>query len=299
MFGFAIISARRGQKMILVTSAGGKTGKAMIERFAAQSEPVRAMMRHAEADDALQALGAVEVVHADLSDANAVAEAASGCRAIYYICPNMSEDEKVIGENVIAAAKAADVERLVFHSVLHTQVQALQHHWTRMFVEEAIVESGVPFSILQVGSYYQNMLPGWPKMLETGIHTMAYDVDARMSLVDLGDVAESAVRVLNDPGCENGIFEICGPVITLTEKAEILSEILGQSIKPLKLPVDDAVAHAAHLGVGAYGQDCMRKMFAHYDIHGLVGSSRVLEWILGRPPTDFRAFAQTVAAYRG
>ena len=119
-----------------------------------------------------------------------------------------------------------------------------------------------------------------------------------MSLVDLGDVAEAAVRVLNDPGCENGIFEICGPVITLAEKAEILSDILGQSIKAQKLPADDAVAHAAHLGVGAYGQDCMRKMFAHYDIHGLVGSSRVLEWILGRPPIDFTAFAQTVAAHQ-
>ena len=241
------------------------------------------------------ALGAVEVVHADLMDAAAMADAAKGCRAIYYICPNMTEQEQALGENIIAAAKAAEVDRLVFHSVLHTQVQALQHHWNRLFVEEAILESGVPYSILQVGSYYQNMLPGWAKMKETGIHAMAYEVEAPMSLVDLGDVADAAVKVLNDPGCANGIFEICGPVITLTEKAEILSDVLGQPIEARKLPADDAVAHAAHMGVGEFGQDCMRRMFAHYDIHGLVGSARVLEWIIGRPPVDFETFARKVA----
>ena len=163
-------------------------------------------------------------------------------------------------------------------------------------MEEAIVESGVPFSILQVGSYYQNMLPGWARMLENGIHAMAYEMDAPMSLVDLGDVAEAAARILNDPGCANGIFEICGPVITLNEKAEILSRILKRRIEARKLSVDQVIKHAAHIGVGEFGQDCMRRMFAHYDVHGLVGSSRVLEWILGRPPTDFETFAKRTAA---
>ena len=50
------------------------------------------------------------------------------------------------------------------------------------------------------------MLPGWAKMKETGIHAMAYEVEAPMSLVDLGDVADAAVKVLNDPGCANGIL---------------------------------------------------------------------------------------------
>ena len=105
-----------------------------------------------------------------------------------------------------------------------------------MFVEEAIIESGVPFSILQVGSYYQNMLPSWDKMLETGEHGMAYEVEAEMALVDLKDVSEAANRIVNDPGCVNGIFEICGPVITLVQKAAILTRVLGCKIEAKKLP---------------------------------------------------------------
>ena len=282
--------------MILITSAGGKTGKAMIEAFARSGEDVRAMMRRTDRDDELTALGAAEIFHGDLSNPADIARAAEGCRAIYYICPNMIATERDIGDNVIAAAKAANVDRLVFHSVLHTQVQALQHHWNRLFVEEAIIESGVSYSILQVGSYYQNMLPGWSKMLESGVHAMAYEVDAPMSLVDLDDVSEAAIKVVNDPACANGIFEICGPVITLTEKAKILTRILDTPIEARKLPAEQAVEHAAHMGVTEFGQDCMRRMFSHYDIHGLVGSPRVLEWILGRSPTDFEAFAKRVAA---
>ncbi len=285
--------------MILVTCAGGKTGRAMISAFADAGEKVRAMQRSTGTDEELTALGASEIVHADLGEAGAVADAVIGCRAIYYICPNMTENERCYGENVIAAARSAGVERLLFHSVLHTQVQALQHHWNRLFVEEAIVESGVPFSILQVGSYYQNMLPGWSKMVETGIHAMAYNVDVPMSLVDLEDVSAAALAVLRDPGCANGIFEICGPVITLREKAEILSDVLGRSVEAQKLPADAAIDHAARMGVGAYGQDCMRRMFANYDEYGLVGSPRVLGWLLARPPTDFETFARrTVAAQK-
>ena len=93
----------------------------------------------------------------------------------------MIENEMDIGGNVIDAAKATQVDRLIFHSVLHTQVQALPlPPGTVSSSKKLLVESGVPFSILQVGSYYQNMLPGWARMLDTGVHAMAYEVEAPM-----------------------------------------------------------------------------------------------------------------------
>ena len=76
----------------------------------------------------------------------------------------------------------------------------------------------------------------------------------------------------------------------------MLSEILGQPIKADTISTVDAVEHAAHMGVDQYGQNCMRKMFAHYNDHGLIGSTRILEWILGRPPADFRKFVQRIVS---
>lgn len=281
--------------MILVTCPGGKTGRAVIAALATAGEDVRALVRRAEAAADAKAAGAAEAAVGDLADAVSVAKAAEGVTAIYYIAPNMNPEERAFGDNVIAAARQCGA-RLVFHSVLHPQLEALPHHWQRHFVEQAILESGVPFTILQPGSYMQNMLPGWAAMVRSGVHRLAYDVDVPMSLVDLDDIAEAARRVLTGPGFENGVFELAGPPITLREKAAILTQVLGREIRAEKQPLDAFLKQAEAHGAGDYARGCMAKMMPHYDAHGLVGNPKVLGWILGRAPTDFETFARRIAA---
>ena len=287
-----------GDTMILVTCAGGKTGQAIAAALVSAGEAVRAMVRQESSVSAVEALGVAETCAGDLTNANDVGRAADGISTIYYIAPNMSPDERHMGTIMIEAAKARGVDRLVFHSVLHTQIEALAHHWERHFVEQDIINSGLPFTILQVGSYMQNMLPGWARMVETGIHRMAYDIDAPMGLVDLDDVAEAAVKVITGDGYENGMFEIAGPAITLREKAAILSEVLGKPIRAEKEPLDAFLAHGKELGFSDYTLTTMARMFPYYDEHGLVGSDKILGWILGRAPTGFAAFAKRTAAER-
>jgi uncharacterized protein YbjT (DUF2867 family) len=281
--------------MILVTCAGGKTGRAIATALAAAGEPVRAMVRHDRSLAAIEDLGPAETCAGDLSNDQDVARVTDGISAIYYIAPNMSPDERRNGTNMINAAKARGVARFVFHSVLHTQIEELAHHWERHFVEQDIINSGLPFTILQCGSYMQNMLPGWNKMVQSGIHRMAYDIDAPMSLVDLDDVAEAAVKIMTEGGYENGMFEIAGPAITLREKAEILSKVLGKPIRAEKEPLDEFLAHSRELGFSDYTLSTMARMFPYYDSHGLVGSDKILGWILGRPPTEFETFARRIA----
>ncbi|MBK18157.1 MAG: hypothetical protein CMM52_04885 [Rhodospirillaceae bacterium] len=282
--------------MILVTCAAGKTGKAIVEALRAANQPVRAMVRSTESEEALKTSGITDVIVGDLVHYEDVLEAVTGVDAVYYIAPNMDPNERLNGENIIKACNSAGVSRLVFHSVLHTQIEALPHHWERHFVEQEIMNSNLAFTILQVGSYMQNMLPAWGKMVETGIHRMAYDIDAPMSLVDLGDVAEAAVHVLADDGYINGMFEVAGPVITLTEKAAILSQVLGKEIVAEKENLDEFLDHGRAIGFGDFTLATMAKMFPYYDEHGLVGSDKVLGWILGRSPTDFETFARRAAA---
>ena len=281
--------------MILVTCAGGKTGRAIIPAFASAGHDVRAMVGRPESEPAIAGLGAAEIVSGALTDARAVAAAMRGVEAVYYIAPNMTPDERRIGDIVIGAAKDAGVERFVFHSVLHTQIEDLPHHWERHFVEQALINSGLAFTILQCGSYMQNMLPGWAKMVESGVHRMAYDIDAPMSLVDLDDIAEIAVTVTTEPGFENGIFEICGPAITLREKAEILSRVLGTPIRAEKEPLEAFLDHGRALGFNDFTLSTMARMFPYYDAHGLVGNAKTLGWILGRDPADFESFVRRAA----
>lgn len=281
--------------MILVTCAGGKTGRAIVTALVARGLPVRAMVRKPESVPALEALGATEIAVGDLEVAADVEQAVRGISALYYIAPNMNPQERAIGEIIIDAAKKAAMSRFVFHSTLHTQLEALPHHWERHFVEQSLINSGLPFVILQCGSYMQNMLPAWKKMVETGIHRMAYDVDAPMSLVDLEDICDVALTVLTEDGYLGGIFELAGPAITLAEKAAILSRIVGTEIRAEKEPLADFLEHGKALGFSDYTLEMMTQMFPYYDKHGLVGSSKVLGWLLGREPIDFEKFVRRTA----
>ena len=147
--------------MILITGAGGKTGKAVVRAMAAKSEAVRSFVHREGYESVVKALGAQEAVVGDLGDETALQGAMKGVRAVYHICPNVNPDEVIIGNSVIGAARAAGAERFVFHSVLHPQTEKMPHHWNKLRVEEALFESGLLFTILQPTAYMQNILAGW------------------------------------------------------------------------------------------------------------------------------------------
>ena len=285
--------------MILVTCAAGKTGKAIVKTLVAEGYPVRGMVRTKNSLESLKAAGVTEALVGNLAITEDVVRATKNVESVYYIAPNMDPNERLNGKNIIAACQSQNVSRLVFHSVLHTQIEALPHHWERHFVEQSILNSNIPFTILQVGSYMQNMLPAWSKMVETGIHRMAYDVDAPMSLVDLNDVSEVAVKVLADDSYSNGIFEIAGPVISLKQKAAILSKILKIDVSAEKEALEDFLDHGKSLGFSEFTLSMMSQMFPYYDEHGLVGCDKTLGWILGRSPTKFETFVRRSAASFG
>ena len=113
--------------MILVTCAGGKTGRAIAAGLAAEGTPVRAMVRRESSMASLDSLGLADICAGDLANPDDVARAADGVTAIYYIAPNMNPDERRIGNNMIDAAKKQGSVRFVFHSVLHPQLEAASH----------------------------------------------------------------------------------------------------------------------------------------------------------------------------
>ncbi|MBI3362221.1 MAG: NmrA family NAD(P)-binding protein, partial [Chloroflexi bacterium] len=141
--------------MILLTGAAGKTGRAVIRALTAKGQAVRAFVHREEHISSVTQSSASEAAVGDMRDAEAVRRAMQGVRAVYHICPNVNPEEVVIGNCVIGAARAAGVERFVYHSVLHPQTEAMPHHWNKLRVEEALFESGLPFTALQPAPYMQ------------------------------------------------------------------------------------------------------------------------------------------------
>ena len=282
-------------RMILVTGAAGKTGRAIIRTLSEKKEGVRALVNRAEQIKTVETCGAVEVVVADMRDVDAVIQSAKAVNKIYHICPNMSPDEVEIGLAAISAAQAASVDQFVYHSVLHPQTQKMPHHWLKLQVEELLLESNLPYTILQPTIYMQNVLAEWERIVEDGIYSVPYSIEMTLSMVDLEDVAKAAAHVLTETGHLGATYELAGPyMISAVQVAEIISKKLERRVKAETKPIEAWVEGASASGLGKYQIETLVKMFQYYDTFGFPGNSRVLSHLLGRPPADFRVFIKRV-----
>jgi NAD(P)H dehydrogenase (quinone) len=281
--------------MILITGAAGKTGRAVIRALLARGQAVRALVHKPEQVRPVKELGVQEVAAGDLCDPAAVGEAARGSRAIYHICPNMHPDEATIGQAVIAAARSAEVQHLVYHSVLHPQVEAMPHHWLKMRVEEQLFESGLSYTILQPAAYMQNVLAQWNSIIQDGIYPVPYGVETRLGMVDLDDVAEAAATVLTEAGHTGATYELAGAeALSQIEVAAVLADCLGRPVRVETIGIDRWKQRARASGLGIYQIKTLVKMFRYYEQHDLWGNPHVLGWLLDRPPTPFAAFVKRV-----
>jgi uncharacterized protein YbjT (DUF2867 family) len=279
---------------VLVSGAGGKTGRAVIAALTARGVSVRAMLRRSEQTEPIRAIGAQEVVIGDIRRRSCWASAVAGVQSVYHICPNIHPEEYAIGRTAIEVARAAACERFVFHSVLHPQTQGMPHHAQKLRVEEELLQSGLAYTILQPAAYMQNVLVGWPDIVEHGRYRIPYAASTRLGMVDLADVAEAAARVLIEPTHNGAIYELAGPeVLDQSEVADRLTSKLGHQVQVDVMSPGAWEAQQHAVGLGDYQIDALRKMFDHYERHGFWGNPSVLAWLLGRPPRSFAAFLDT------
>jgi uncharacterized protein YbjT (DUF2867 family) len=269
--------------MILVTGAAGKTGKAVLLALAAIGRETRAFL-HKKGQSA--EIKSREHVVGDLTDAIALEAACQGVTSIYHICPNVHPQELLIGKALINAALQAGVDRLVYHSVLYPQIEAMPHHWSKLKVEELIINSGVDFTILQPASYMQNVPPA--SFIEKGVIRVPYPVDVPFSPVDLLDVAEVAALVLSSPDHSRTTYELAGPQdLTTEDMAHIAGGILKREIHAREITLEDWKTSTQ---LEQKRQEALLAMFRHYAGHGFRGSSWTLSQLLGRHPNSFEDY---------
>ena len=137
--------------------------------------------------------------------------AMASCETIIHIGPPMHPNEVEITSRFIDAALSHDISRFVYYSVMHPLRRAVRHHRLKLDAEEALIESGLPYTIVQPMRYMQHLALIWNKVLETGVHAMPFNIDVRFNVADLRDLAEATAIVATSPGHLYATYELAGP----------------------------------------------------------------------------------------
>jgi uncharacterized protein YbjT (DUF2867 family) len=233
--------------MILVVGATGVLGSEVCRRLRRRNLPVRALVRRGSAGEgALREIGA-EISYGDLRAPATIDEACRGVRSVISTATAMGAKDKSLtlravdhdGQlHLVRAAKAAGVGQFIFVSVPpHLLSRAPLVRYKRE-VEAAVRSSGMRWTILQPTLFMEIWLS---KQLgfdvQGGKATVVGDGNARLNFISVGDVAEHAVRSLDDARLFDREIQLGGPEpLTYTDVVRIFEQASGRAIRMKRVP---------------------------------------------------------------
>jgi uncharacterized protein YbjT (DUF2867 family) len=251
--------------------------------------PFRAMYRSEE--DARKASTGVSTVIADFSSRESMKHALTGVDALYLVCspiPALVELES----NVIDASREKGVKHLVLNSALGAADYPKSFPAWHRIVEDRLKASGLAFTILRPNSFMQNILSFVaPSIRQRGAFFAAMG-DARVSFLDLRDIAAVISRILTSPGEHMGkTYELNGPeAVTYAELAQRIARVCDRPAKFVDIP--EAAQRTSMLGLGMpeWQVDALLDLQRYYT-NGQGGEvTEVLAQLLGRPPVKLDSF---------
>jgi len=160
----------------------------------------------------------------------------------------------------------------------------------KLEVEEYLIESGLPWTILQPTHMMQNT--ALEPVISSEILNMPYSSSTVQGFIDLSDFAEVVLKVIQEPTKHNlARYELLGCVGTYTAVAEIIGNKIGKTVTVEQIPVEQA---ASSFGPHPYRQEAMKRMLYYYNTRGLTGNPNILRWLLGREPSTWEDYLDRV-----
>jgi uncharacterized protein YbjT (DUF2867 family) len=282
-------------KRTLVVGAAGRFAGLVVPALARRGVHPLGFVRRSEEAEKARNSGASEIVVGDLRDRSSVEAALSGVERVFYISPVFQGDEAEIGIGFVEAAQRAGVRRIVFSTVIHPSLD-LRNHASKRPIENAILQSGLDYTLLRPAVFYQNLAAAWPAILESGVLAEPFSSASLIARVDYRDVAEVAAMALTGDDLLNGTFDLSADRGKNREEvAAIASTVSGRLIKAAAVDFEEWFAKA-HLPYNDRQKQQLAAMYAHYDRHGLRGNALTLRAILGREPRSMQSFFADLVA---
>ncbi|MBN8565072.1 MAG: SDR family oxidoreductase [Leptolyngbya sp. UWPOB_LEPTO1] len=281
-------------QMILVTGATGSNGTEIVKRLTAQNVQVRAMVRNHDRAKEI-ALPNVEVVEGNFDRPETLLEALTEVDRAFLLT-NSTEHAEAQQLAFVDAAKQSGVKHIVklsqFAANADSPVRFLRYHAA---VEAAIQASGMTYTFLRPNLFMQGLLNFRSTITSQNAFYAAID-NAKVSVVDVRDIADVAVAALTETGHEGKIYNLTGPqALTHAEMAEQLSAALNRQIAFVDIPSEAMRDQLLNIGMPAWQADGLIEDYAHYRRNEAAAIASGIEDATGKAPRQFKDFARDYA----
>jgi uncharacterized protein YbjT (DUF2867 family) len=237
----------------------------------------------------------VELVEGDFAKSESWDRALAGVDKVFVITPLHLQAEDWFRIFLDAAKKACvgHVVKLSGWRVSPTSEADVHRQMGRS--DDALKASGLGYTILRPNVFFQNMfVMAAPIRAENRFQSAAGD--ARISMIDVRDIAAVAVKVFAEDGHLGKVYDMSGPEsLTYFEIADVLSKTLGRRITYVPLDAESAVKGQVARGIPEQAARARVGVQASFSNGVFSPTSDVVEKILRRPPLPFVQFARDYA----
>ncbi|GAA2913496.1 nucleotide-diphosphate-sugar epimerase [Actinoplanes cyaneus] len=271
--------------MILVTTAG-KVGAEAARLLARRGQPVRLLVRDPAKAAALAEAG-VDVAAGDLTAPDTIDAAMRGVSTVILVSPAVPGHE--IG--VIDSAARHAVSHVVKITSKASADSPIPRRRDQTRIEDALIASGLGYTLLRNNAYSQNLLMLAPSVARTSSFGSAAG-DGRIGMVDSRDVAAVAAEIAVAPGAHAGrTYWPSGPAaVTYGEAAAEISRVIGRPVTYHPLTFEQQKQDMVDVGVpdhiAAMNAQAV-SLFAEGDSDWVTDD---VPSILGRPARSVRDF---------
>ena len=210
---------------IIVTGGTGLLGSEVVRQLLSRGLKVGVLSSQIEP----VAPGEVEVFQGDLRSGAGLSEVLVEARVVIHCASNFSSftDTDIGGTaNLLKAIDMARLPHLVYISIVGVDDSSYPYYVAKRAVEEMILASGVPCTILRTTQFHDFVLNMIRQVLDGGDEVALVPDGIRFQSVDIREVAQELIRVgLSEPG--GLLAEFGGPEVWRLE--EMFEEFLRVS----------------------------------------------------------------------
>jgi len=227
-------------------------------------------------------------------DIEQVASAMAGIDGLFLLVPF---DEQMVAwsEQVVAEAVRQGVKFIVRLSGLGAAVDCASAMGAlHGQIDERVRASGIDYCILRCNSFMQNFTGHYGGMIRRHRLIALPEGDARSCFIDTADIAAVAARIFRESQLHSGqVYDLTGPeALTNAEAADIISSVITEPVVYRAVSDEQTGNSYRKLGLSPWHIATLMSLSRYIRQGHAAQSTETVQQILGRPPADFRSFAQ-------